>query len=94
MQRCGSASLVIPVGLALPYFWRFVQCIRVFLDTGARPQLWNAVKYSTAFPVRGLFCQALDELVPCSWAWRSSWGMQCWGLQCWNTYSGTSKPCW
>ena len=51
MQRCGSASLVIPVGLALPYLWRFVQCIRVYLDTGARPQIWNAVKYSTAFPV-------------------------------------------
>ncbi|GAB4823276.1 hypothetical protein N2152v2_010322 [Parachlorella kessleri] len=50
-ERCGSASLVIPVGLALPYLWRFVQCIRVYLDTGARPQIWNAVKYSTAFPV-------------------------------------------
>lgn len=51
VQRCGSASLVIPVGLALPYFWRLIQCIRVFVDTGARPQVWNAIKYSTAFPV-------------------------------------------
>lgn len=24
----------------------------MYLDTGARPQLFNAIKYSTAFPVR------------------------------------------
>jgi hypothetical protein len=64
VQRCGSASLVIPVGLALPYFWRFVQCVRVFLDTGARPQIWNAIKYSTAFPV-GLACTAHIGRVGC-----------------------------
>lgn len=49
-----------PAVLALPYAWRFCQCIRVFLDTGARPQLFNAAKYSTAFPVIAL------------WAMRSS----------------------
>ena len=51
-RACSDASWIIPLGLALPYVWRLVQCVRVFLDTGARPQLFNALKYSTAFPVR------------------------------------------
>ena len=51
-QACSDASFIIPLGLAAPYAWRLVQCIRVYLDTGARPQLFNALKYSTAFPVR------------------------------------------
>lgn len=34
-----------------------MQCIRVYLDTGARPQLFNAIKYSTAFPVGALFAR-------------------------------------
>ena len=50
--RCGDASFLIPLGVALPYAWRLVQCLRVYADTGARPQLLNALKYSTAFPVR------------------------------------------
>jgi hypothetical protein len=52
-QACSDASFIIPLGLAAPYAWRLVQCIRVYLDTGARPQLFNAIKYSTAFPVGG-----------------------------------------
>lgn len=51
LQACSDASFIIPLGLAAPYAWRLVQCIRVYLDTGARPQLFNALKYSTAFPV-------------------------------------------
>lgn len=51
MQVCGSSSWILPLGLALPYAWRLAQCLRVFRDTGARPQLFNALKYSTAFPV-------------------------------------------
>ena len=51
MQLCGNASWVIPLGLSLPYAWRLLQCLRVYMDTGARPQLFNALKYSTAFPV-------------------------------------------
>ena len=50
-QVCGSSSWILPLGLALPYAWRLAQCLRVFRDTGARPQLFNALKYSTAFPV-------------------------------------------
>lgn len=51
LQACSDASFIIPLGVAAPYAWRLVQCIRVYLDTGARPQLFNALKYSTAFPV-------------------------------------------
>ena len=51
MQVCGSSSWILPLGLALPYAWRLAQCLRVYRDTGARPQLFNALKYSTAFPV-------------------------------------------
>ncbi|KAK9813520.1 hypothetical protein WJX73_004163 [Symbiochloris irregularis] len=50
-QVCGNASWLIPLGLSLPYAWRLLQCLRVYTDTGARPQLFNALKYSTAFPV-------------------------------------------
>ena len=50
-QACGNSSWLIPLGLSLPYLWRFCQCIRVNKDTGNRGQLYNAVKYSTAFPV-------------------------------------------
>ena len=55
LQFCSGASWLGPLFLALPYAWRFCQCIRVFLDLGARPQLFNAVKYSTAFPVIALW---------------------------------------
>ena len=48
---CGNSSWLIPLGLALPYAWRLCQCIRVYRDADARPQLFNALKYSTAFPV-------------------------------------------
>ena len=51
-RACSDASFIIPLGLAMPYAWRLVQCLRVFLDTGARPQIFNAIKYSTTFPVR------------------------------------------
>jgi hypothetical protein len=35
-QVCGSSSWIIPLGLALPYFFRLCQCIRVYRDTGVR----------------------------------------------------------
>lgn len=50
-QVCGNNSWLIPLGLSLPYLWRFCQCIRVNKDTGNTAQLYNALKYSTAFPV-------------------------------------------
>ena len=51
LQVCGNSSWLIPLGLSLPYAWRFCQCLRVNRDTGNRSQLYNALKYSTAFPV-------------------------------------------
>jgi hypothetical protein len=48
---CTDISWTIPTGIALPYVWRFMQCIRVYRETGNKQQLWNALKYTTAFPV-------------------------------------------
>jgi hypothetical protein len=49
--QCSDASWIIPIGVALPYCWRLMQCIRVYWDTGNRQQLVNALKYLSAFPV-------------------------------------------
>lgn len=54
MHQYNDASLIIPLGLALPYLLRLVQCVRVYYDTGAHAQLANALKYCTAFPVIAL----------------------------------------
>lgn len=48
---CGSSSWIIPAGLSLPYIWRLCQCVRTWRDTGNTGQAFNALKYSTAFPV-------------------------------------------
>ncbi|KAK9908550.1 hypothetical protein WJX75_009555 [Coccomyxa subellipsoidea] len=61
-QVCGSSSWIIPLGLALPYFFRLCQCIRVYRDTGVRANLFNALKYSTAFPV--IIFSAMKYQVP------------------------------
>lgn len=70
LKACSDGSLIIPLGLAAPYAWRLVQCIRVYLDTGARPQLFNAIKYSTAFPV--ILLSAVKYHVDSS-EWRGFW---------------------
>ena len=51
LQMCGSSSWLIPAGLSLPYIWRLCQCIRTWRDRGDIGQAFNALKYSTAFPV-------------------------------------------
>ncbi|CAL8469057.1 g8598 [Coccomyxa elongata] len=61
-QVCSSSSWIIPLGLALPYAWRLCQCIRVYRDTGVRTNLFNALKYSTAFPV--IIFSAMKYQVP------------------------------
>lgn len=71
LQACSDGSLIIPLGLAAPYAWRLVQCIRVYMDTGARPQLFNALKYSTAFPVGGPACLAAGAAAQPPTAFRS-----------------------
>lgn len=37
--------------LALPFWWRLMQCLKVYSVTGEQKNLWNALKYSTAFPL-------------------------------------------
>lgn len=49
-SRCAKGSFLIFAAAASPYAARFVQCIRVWKDTGNAGQLWNALKYFTAFP--------------------------------------------
>lgn len=49
--QCSDASWIIPFGLAVPYAIRLVQCVRVYRDSGNGQQLFNAIKYTTAFPV-------------------------------------------
>lgn len=47
VQMCGSSSWFIPFGLSLPFAWRLLQCLRVYMDTGNRAQLLNALKYAS-----------------------------------------------
>ena len=49
-SSCAKGSLLIFAAAASPYAARFVQCVRVWRDTGNAGQLWNALKYFTAFP--------------------------------------------
>ena len=37
--------------LALPFWWRLMQCLKVYSVTRESKNLWNALKYSTAFPL-------------------------------------------
>jgi len=39
------------VMLALPFWWRLMQCLKVYSQTREQKNLWNALKYSTAFPL-------------------------------------------
>ncbi|XP_028769538.1 SPX and EXS domain-containing protein 1-like isoform X1 [Neltuma alba] len=63
---CGSHSSAIPMVLMLPYLWRLLQCLRQYKDTKERTCLFNALKYSTAFPV--IFLSALKyHVFPEKW---------------------------
>ncbi len=63
---CSGASWLVPAAWAAPFVWRFCQCLRVYGDTGAAPQLWNALKYATAFPVIVLSA-AKASVSPAAW---------------------------
>merc|ERR1719174_3020087 len=39
------------VALALPFWWRLMQCLKVYSQTKEQKNLWNALKYTTAFPL-------------------------------------------
>jgi hypothetical protein len=42
---------ILPMLSFLPPFWRFMQCLRRYIDTGVKRQLVNAAKYSCSFAV-------------------------------------------
>ena len=44
-------SPVNGIFLALPFWLRLMQCLRVYSETREVKNLWNALKYSTAFPL-------------------------------------------
>eukprot|EP00210_Caulerpa_lentillifera_P006607 g6312.t1 len=48
---CGRRSLIINFALAFPYLIRMIQCLTTFIRDHDRVQLFNALKYFTAFPV-------------------------------------------
>ena len=50
-EACNAHSWLYSIVLALPYLWRLIQCVKIYFATGEKPQLANAVKYFTAFPV-------------------------------------------
>ncbi len=39
IQVCSGASWLVPAAWAAPFAFRFCQCIRVWADTGATPQV-------------------------------------------------------
>lgn len=74
---CGNKSWMLAWWLAFPYMIRFIQCIWTYVDHKDRGQLFNAMKYSTAFPV--IFFSQLKYHLPeeswihwCHLAWFSS----------------------
>ena len=46
-----SQSPLNAVALAMPFWWRLMQCLKVYSVTKEQKNLWNALKYSTAFPL-------------------------------------------
>merc|ERR1712046_331465 len=44
-------SLANPIALALPFWLRLMQCLKVYSQTREQKNLWNALKYSTAMPL-------------------------------------------
>ena len=69
-SSCGGHSLIVPLLLALPYLLRFVQCLIVLRTASDTPQLFNAIKYTTALPV--VIMSWMKYSVPLA-DWRSTW---------------------
>jgi len=60
-----ASSRANAVMLALPFWWRLMQCLRVYHDTREVKNLYNALKYSTAFPL--VYTGYLRKLEPSAW---------------------------
>ena len=51
-----SKYIGIPIIIMLPYWWRFLQCLRKYKETGRRfPHVVNAVKYCFGMTVKQHF---------------------------------------
>lgn len=64
VQVCSGASFLVPAAWAAPFVFRFCQCIRVWADTGATPQvppftLHTAFRHWTAIDLSS--CAAASE---------------------------------
>lgn len=67
LARCPDSLPLMPIGLVAPYVIRFIQCLRVYHDTGNRNQVFNAIKYSTMFPVAALAAAGTGAVDPALW---------------------------
>lgn len=75
---CGSHSLLIPFVLALPYIWRFAQCLIIAHQKKDFGQVLNAIKYSTALPVVFLrFVKYGVDVGTWRLVWKPLWVMSC-----------------
>ena len=75
---CGSHSLLIPFVLALPYVWRFTQCLIIAHQKKDFGQVLNAIKYSTALPVVFLrFVKYGVDVGTWRAVWKPLWVMSC-----------------
>lgn len=69
-----SCARFAPLIMSLPSLWRFLQCLRQFRDERLPRHLFNALKYSTAFPV--IFLSAAQHASPNAVrfeVWYASW---------------------
>ena len=87
-SSCAKGSLLIFAAAASPYAARFVQCLRVWRDTGNTGQLWNALKYATAFPALWLAGACERERLVGSFSTSSSSGKNG------STKAATPGVCW
>ena len=83
MPVCGDVSWRVPLALAVPSLVRFAQCLRAHRDASLSrglpmlrmtPDLWNAIKYTTALPVICL-SYVHHHVTADEWAaaWRPLW---------------------
>jgi hypothetical protein len=74
VETCNPIALPAMAALCTPYLIRFVQCLHVHRATGATPQLFNALKYLSAFPALALTIAEHEHHVRGEpFPWRTSW---------------------
>jgi hypothetical protein len=84
MVECsGVARVVVPIIIALPLWWRFMQCLRRYYDTTQRrPHLPNALKYffTHSVVIMGAYHPIFQDHHASSWqTYRIVWLLCCVG---------------